>query len=104
MNLGPLRSLTYTSVFGRDEISQKELSPITYVASGKEIPPFLILHVADRTDSTARSQAFADALKKVGVDAKVHAAEGKNHGSINRELGLPDDPPTKAIFEFVNEG
>ncbi len=101
-SIGPLRRSTYTAVFGEDEESQKELSPMTYVAEGKGIPPFLILHVASRSDSTARSQAFADALKKAGVDAKVFAAEGKDHGSINRELGQPDDPPTKALFEFVN--
>ena len=101
-SIGPLRSTTYTAVFGEDEKSQKELSPMTYVTEGKDIPSFLILHVASRADSTARSRAFADALKQAGVGAKVFAAEGKNHGTINRELGLPDDPPTKALFEFIN--
>ena len=101
-SIGPLRRGTYTAVFGEDEASQKDLSPITYVAEGKDIPTFLILHVASRSDSTARSEAFADALEQAGVDAKVFAAEGKDHGSINRELGLPGDPPTKALLEFVH--
>ncbi|MCS7469126.1 CIA30 family protein [Stieleria sp. ICT_E10.1] len=101
-NAGPLRGALYTAVFGKSEASQNELSPITYVAEGKGIPAFLILHVASRADSTARSQAFADVLKKAGVDASSFAAKGKNHGTINRELGLPGDPPTKALFEFVN--
>ena len=99
---GPQRGTLHTAVFGASETSQNELSPITYVAEGKDIPAFLILHVASRADSTARSQAFADALMKAGVDAKCFAAQGKNHGTINRELGLPGDPPTKALFEFVN--
>jgi len=102
-SIGPLRKTTYTAVFGEDEKSQQKLSPIAYVAEGKGIPSFLILHVAGRADSTARSRAFADALKQVGVRAKVFAAEGKNHGTINRELGLPNDPPTRALFEFIEE-
>ena len=100
-SIGPLRNETYTSVFGEDLASQKELSPISYVADGEGIPSFLILHVADRLDSTARSRAFADALNQAGVDCEVFAAEGKDHGTINRDLGLPEDPPTKALFEFM---
>ncbi|QDV45863.1 Carboxylesterase [Stieleria neptunia] len=102
-SIRPRRSPLQIAVFGESETRQKELSPITYVAKGNDIPPFLILHVASRADSTARSQAFADALKKAGVDARVFAAKGKTHGTINRELGLPGDPPTKALFKFINE-
>ena len=28
-------------------------------------------------------------------------AEGKTHLTINRELGEPEDGPTKAVFEFL---
>jgi len=99
---GPLRANLYMSAFGNDEATQKQLSPITHVAKGKGIPPFLILHVADRPDSTAQSKAFAKALVGAGVQAKVVPGEGKNHGTINRDLGLPDDEPTKAVFEFLD--
>lgn len=101
-NIGSLRKSTYTSVFGEDEKSQKELSPMSYVAKSKEIPPFLILHVADRPDSKQQSHALAKALREAGVDATVVAAEGKDHGSINRDLGLPDDKPTISMFEFLD--
>jgi acetyl esterase/lipase len=74
---------------------------MTYVAKGKEIPPFLILHVADRQDSGQQSNAFSKALREADVEASVVAAEGKDHGSINRDLGLPDDKPTIAMFEFL---
>jgi len=67
----------------------------------KSIPAFLILHVADRPDSKAQSEQFAKALQKAGVSATVVPAEGKTHGTINSELGLPDDRPTQALFEFV---
>jgi acetyl esterase/lipase len=101
-SVGPLRASTYTSAFGLTEADQKQLSPVTHVAKDKGIPPFLILHVADRPDSTAQSQAFAKALVGDGVQAKVVPGEGKNHGTINRDLGLPDDAPTKAMFEFLD--
>jgi hypothetical protein len=32
--------------FGAEDL-QKELSPVTHVAKGKNIPPFLILHIVD---------------------------------------------------------
>jgi arylformamidase len=95
------RAASYRSTFG-DSQSQKELSPVTYVAKGKNIPPFLILHVADRPDSGAQSRTLAETLEGAGVSAKVVAAEGKDHGTINSELGLAEDGPTKALWEFVD--
>ena len=99
--VGPLRAGLYTNAFGEDEAVQKQLSPITHVGRDKGIPPFLILHVADRPDASAQSRAFAKALEAAGVQARVVPAEGKTHGTINRELGLPDDKPSKAVFEFL---
>jgi len=98
---GPRRSRLYRSAFGNAEESQTKYSPITHIAKDKGIPPFLILHVASRPDSTAQSKAFAKALQASGVEAKTVAGEGKTHGTINKELGLPDDEPTKAVFEFL---
>jgi arylformamidase len=40
----PRAKTMYTTVFTADEAKQKEASPITHVAKGKGIPPFLILH------------------------------------------------------------
>ena len=100
-NSDPLRSSTYTSAFGESEADQRQLSPITHVARGKGIPAFLILHVADRPDATAQSQAFAQALEGITVQAKAVPGEGKTHATINNDLGLPEDAPTKAVFEFL---
>ncbi len=90
------------SIFGDTEAAQRDLSPAAHVARGKHIPPFLILHVADRPDTKAQSQWFAGKLKEAGVAAKVVAAEDKTHGTINADLGLPDDKPTRALFEFLD--
>jgi len=98
---GPARSRLYRSVFGEKEADQRALSPITHVKAGPNTPPFLILYVARRPDATAQSKAFAKALTAAGLDAKTFAAEGKTHATINRELGEKDDPPTKAVLEFL---
>src|SRR4051794_6759569 len=100
-SVGGPRSAIYSSVFGDSE-SQKDSSPVAHVAKGKGIPPFLILHVADRPDSKAQSGMLARALQDAGVSAKIVPAEGKTHGTINSDLGLPDDKPTRALWEFLD--
>jgi acetyl esterase/lipase len=91
----------YTNVFTEDEATQRDASPITHVARCKRIPPFLILHVASRRDSKAQSEGLAAKLREAGIEVKVVPAEGKTHLTINRELGEPDDVPTKEVFEFL---
>jgi arylformamidase len=94
------RADIYRRKFG-DEASQKDLSPVTHVARGKDIPPFLILHVADHPETKGQSQRLAEALREAGVSARAYPAEGKTHGTINSDLGLPDDRPTRELFEFL---
>src|SRR5205823_2203064 len=94
------RADIYKKKFG-DAASQQDLSPVTHVAKGKKIPPFLILHVADHPETRAQSQRLARALQGVGVSAKAYPAEGKTHGTINSDLGRPGDKPTRALFEFL---
>jgi arylformamidase len=94
------RAGIYRQKFG-DEKSQQDLSPVTHVAKGKNIAPFLILHVADHPETRAQSQRLAKALREAGVSAKAVPADGKNHTTINADLGMPVDEPTKAIFEFL---
>jgi arylformamidase len=98
---GAAKASAGKAIFGESEASHKDLSPITYVGKVKSIPAFLILHVADRPDSKAQSEQFARALLSSGVSATVVPAEGKTHGTINSELGQPDDKPTKALFDFL---
>jgi acetyl esterase/lipase len=95
------RKDAYRFKFG-DEGSQKDLSPVTHVARDKGIPPFLILHVADHPETTAQSQRLVKALHEAGILARAYPAKGKDHGTINVDLGKPDDEPTKALFEFVD--
>ena len=98
---GSVPPATFTAVFGENGEVHRAFSPALQAAKDKGVPPFLILHVADRPDTKAQSQWFADKLKEAGVPARVVAAEGKTHGTINSDLGKPDDKPTTAVFEFL---
>ena len=84
-------------VFGETNDGLREFSPVTHVAKGKHIPPFLILHVADRPETKAQAHWLADKLKDAGISAKVVAAEGTNHGTINTNLGKSGDGPTEEM-------
>jgi acetyl esterase/lipase len=94
------RADAYRKKFG-EERSQKDLSPVTHVARGKNIPPFLILHVAEHPETKMQSQRLAKALEEAGVSAKAYPAEGKNHGTINADLGISDDKPSQELFGFL---
>jgi arylformamidase len=87
-------------IFG-DESCQNDLSPVAHVAKDKGIPPMPILHVAGHPETTAQSQRLVEALQDAGVSARAYPAQGKDHGTINADLGKPDDEPTNALFEFV---
>ncbi|VTT97714.1 para-nitrobenzyl esterase : Esterase/lipase OS=Singulisphaera acidiphila (strain ATCC BAA-1392 / DSM 18658 / VKM B-2454 / MOB10) GN=Sinac_5481 PE=4 SV=1: Abhydrolase_3 [Gemmataceae bacterium] len=93
---------TITDIFTDSEETQRDYSAAAHVAKGKDIPPFLVLHVATRDDTKAQAHWLADKLKDAGVAAKVVAAEDKTHGSIGSDLGQKDDAPTKALFEFLD--
>jgi len=100
MTVEKKRADIYRIKFG-DEDAQKMLSPVTHVAKDKHIPPFLILHVADHPETKGQSQRLVKALQAAGISANAHAAEGKNHTTINADLGLPGDRPTQEMFAFL---
>lgn len=94
-------SANFRSIFGSDEAVQRELSPMTYVKAGSVIPPFLILHVASRSDTKEQAHWLADGLIRCGFSAKVYAADGKTHGSIGADLGRDGDLPSEEVWKFL---
>jgi acetyl esterase/lipase len=89
--------------FGNDPAKHRDFSAVTHVAGEKGIPPFLIMHVAEHPDTSAQAQRLASVLKKAGVPVTVFGARDSTHNKINEDLGVPDDPGTKAMFAFVGE-
>jgi arylformamidase len=99
----PQATFGHREKFGNDPAKHRDFSAVTHVAKDKGIPPFLIMHVAEHPDTSAQAQRLANVLKSAGIPAKVFGAQESNHNKINADLGLPDDPGTKALFEFVGE-
>jgi CubicO group peptidase (beta-lactamase class C family)/poly(3-hydroxybutyrate) depolymerase len=87
--------------FGNDPAKHKDFSAVTHVAKDKGIPPFLILHVAGHPDTTAQALRLGNVLKDAGLPVTVFGAKETTHTKINADLGLDDDPATKALFEFL---
>ncbi|MDX1933813.1 MAG: alpha/beta hydrolase [Capsulimonadales bacterium] len=99
----PTKDISITRTFGEDQSVWKEASPVYNVSPGKDIPPFLIFYVASRTDSGSQSRQLGETLKAAGVRAEVRPAYRKTHGTLNRDLGRPGDPPTEAVYAFLRE-
>ena len=99
----PQAKFGHREKFGNDPAKHRDFSAVTHVARDKGIPPFLILHVADHPDTSAQAQRLADVLKSAGIPVTVFGAQETTHNKINADLGLPDDPATKALFEFVGQ-
>ena len=91
----------YRTIFGEDPKAWARLSPLTYAQGASDGPTFLIHHVASREASRRQSQGLADAITRAGGSAKVVAAEGKTHASINQEFGKSGDVVTGEVLAFV---
>jgi acetyl esterase/lipase len=83
--------------------AEREYSSVFHVSSGKGIPPFLILCVADHpeTGTLIQSQVLASVLRISGVPEEMVACPGKVHETLNADLGLPGDKATEAVLAFL---
>lgn len=99
----PQAKFGHREKFGNDPAKHRDFSAVTHVARDKGIPPFLIMYVADHPDNSAQAFRLASVLKDAGVTVKLYGAQQSHHNKINADIGLPDDPGTKALFEFVAE-
>lgn len=89
--------------FGNDPEKHKDYSAVTHVAKDKGLPPFLILHVSNHPDVSAQAVRLGAVLKEAGVPVTVFGARETTHTRINADLGKPDDPATKAMYEFLEK-
>jgi arylformamidase len=97
----PRAKFGHREKFGNDPEKHRDLSAVTHVAKDKGIPPFLILYVANHPDTSAQAQRLGAVLKKSGIPVTLFGARETTHSKINANLGLPDDPATKALFDFL---
>ena len=93
----------YTNAFGEETASQQKYSPITHLQKGTDYPDFLLLFCESRRDATLAANHFAKAIQQVGGTAETYAAPGKDHASINNDLGTEGDETTNVLFAFLNK-
>jgi acetyl esterase/lipase len=88
-------------VFGRDGSLWAEASPVTHVAAGKNLPPFLLIHAGAAKATEVARRELARALRLAEVPVEQVDAPDQNHGTIVKVLGAPDDPTTANVVEFL---
>ena len=98
----PQAKFGHREKFGNDPAKHRDFSAVTHVAKDKHIPPFLILYVADHPDNAAQAQRLGSVLKDSQIPVTVFGARDTHHVKINNNLGIPDDPSTQALFDFVS--
>lgn len=99
----PQAKFGHREKFGNDPAKHRDFSAVTHVAKDKHIPPFLILYVADHPDNAAQAQRLGAVLKEAGIPVTLFGGQETNHNRLNDNLGVPGDPATKALFEFVDK-
>jgi CubicO group peptidase (beta-lactamase class C family) len=99
----PRANFGHREKFGNDPEKHKDFSAVTHVAKDRGIPPFLILYVADHPDTSAQARRLGDVLKGAGIPVTLFGGRETNHNKLNANLGLPDDPATKALYDFVEK-
>ncbi|MCY7338748.1 MAG: alpha/beta hydrolase [Sphingomonas bacterium] len=90
----------YSAAFGTNPARQKALSPL-YHAAAPNAAAWLILPVAARSDSTAKSQALAAALNRNGTRATVTPVPDSSHSQLNHKLGTVGDFATAQVDAFL---
>lgn len=97
----PMPTYGHRQKFGHEPALHRDFSPVTHIARGKGIPPFLILHVAEHPDTSAQAKRMQNALEAAGIPVEVVGARDSTHSRINDNLGESDDPTSQALFAFV---
>lgn len=97
----PLPTRGHRVKFGNDPKKHIDFSAVTHVAKGKGIPPFLVLYVAGHPNTTAQARRLGSVLKAAEIPATVFGARETTHRKLSADLGLPDDPATKALWKFI---
>lgn len=97
----PQAKVGHREKFGSSPEKHRDFSAVTHVAKGKGIPPFFILYVAEHPDTSSQAQRLGNTLKDAGLPVTLFGGKETTHNKINVDLGLADDPATKAMFDFL---
>ena len=97
----PLPRNGHRQKFGNDPDKHIAFSTITHIGPNKHIPPFLILYVSGHPDTSAQANRLNTILKQNKVPSTLFGGRETTHNKLNDDLGLPNDPATKALTDFL---
>lgn len=97
----PLPTFGHRQKFGNDPKKHVDFSAVTHVANNKDIPPFLILHVAGHPDTSAQARRLGEVLKQAEIPVQVFGGRDTTHNQLNEDLGKPNDTATKELRKFL---
>lgn len=103
LNMPETNGEIYRTIFGNDPNDWKKLSPITYVAPDRNIPPFFIIYTSEKPGRSELSELFRNALEQAGVPAAIQPAIEKTHGQVNSQFGKPGDALSSIVFRWLEE-
>lgn len=98
----PMPTFGHRQKFGNDPGKHMLFSAVSHIASGKHIPPFLVLY-ASSPDTRAQSHHLESILQGAGVRARAIGNSNTTHTRLNDDLGNPDDPATGELFTFLSD-
>ena len=62
----------------------------------------MILYFSGNPDTRAQARRLESVLTEAKISAKAYGKRDSNHGRLNNDLGKPDDPATKELYEFLD--
>lgn len=99
---GKMFTFGHRQKFGNDPEKHVDYSAVTHVKKGKGIPPFLILYFPGNPNTRAQARRLEGVLKSSEIPVTLYGKNDSNHSRLNNDLGKPDDPATKKLYEFLD--
>lgn len=93
----------FTGAFGSDPAYWESVSPYHYIKNGNAYPPFLLLTVADRKDSSGQATAFSKKLNGLGGTSEFYPITERTHRTINKMFGEQGDESFAHTLEFLKK-
>jgi acetyl esterase/lipase len=91
----------YRDAFGDDPDLWTQASPTLQAQPGDNLAPLFCVHAGDREESRVEGSGLVAAWSNAGATSELYHAPDKDHAGINRRLGQPRDPDTRAIEMFL---
>ena len=98
----PMPTFGHRQKFGNDPEKHVDFSAVTHVAKGKGIPPFLLFYFSGNPETRAQAQRLAEVLKAAEIPVTLSGKSDSNHVRLNNGIGVPGDPATEALDQFLS--